>query len=312
MHVKHPVRPSYPMHSRTRTPRAWIGFVSAFSIVAVALSVLAEEQSVHVSEARETRHGWLTHSVKSPFQRGQTEIRVLLPDGFAPKCKSPVLFILPVEPGTQTRYGDGLLEIQNRDLHNRHQLICVAPTFSDWPWYADNQSQPQIRQEAYLLQVVVPFVDRTYPVAERRWLLGFSKSGWGAWTLLLRHPEVFDRAAAWDAPLMMERFGRYQSRDIFGTQANFERYEPARLVRADAASWRTERRLILLGYGNFRDHHRRMHSVLDELKIPHVYHDGPQRKHDWHSGWVAEAVDALAQDQRPSQPEADSSRFERR
>jgi len=30
------------------------------------------------------------------------------------------------------------------------------------------------------------------------------------------------------------------------------------------------------------------------LKIPHAYHDGPRRKHDWHSGWLPEAIKFLA------------------
>jgi hypothetical protein len=28
--------------------------------------------------------------------------------------------------------------------------------------------------------------------------------------------------------------------------------------------------------------------------VAHEYKDGPERKHDWHSGWVAEAVEFLA------------------
>jgi hypothetical protein len=27
--------------------------------------------------------------------------------------------------------------------------------------------------------------------------------------------------------------------------------------------------------------------------VSHEYRDGPARKHDWHSGWVAEAVGLL-------------------
>ena len=70
-------------------------------------------------------------------------------------------------------------------------------------------------------KVVVPFVEKSYPVpakCDSRLLLGFSKSGWGAWSLLLRHPDVFGRAAAWDAPLMMDRFGKYGTSPIFGSQ----------------------------------------------------------------------------------------------
>ena len=53
------------------------------------------------------------------------------------------------------------------------------------------------------------------------------------------------------------------------------------------------KRLILLGHGGFSQPHQQMHALLDELKIPHEYRDGPERTHDWHSGWVSEAVELL-------------------
>jgi hypothetical protein len=33
---------------------------------------------------------------------------------------------------------------------------------------------------------------------------------------------------------------------------------------------------------------------MGRLKVAHEYRDGPRRKHDWHSGWVGEAVEFLA------------------
>ena len=55
-----------------------------------------------------------------------------------------------------------------------------------------------------------------------------------------------------------------------------------------------EKRLSLVGYGGFRNEHQKAHDLMDTLKIAHEYRDGPQRAHDWHSGWVAEAVEWLA------------------
>lgn len=111
--------------------------------------------------------------------------------------------------------------------------------------------------------------------------------------MLLRNPEAFGRAAAWDAPLMMERLGHYGTRGIFETQEIFEAYRPAKLLRKTAEKLRGQKRLVLTGYGNFRSHHQRVHALLEELRIPHEYRDGPQRSHDWHSGWVSEAVELL-------------------
>jgi hypothetical protein len=110
---------------------------------------------------------------------------------------------------------------------------------------------------------------------------------------LLRHPDLFGRAAAWDAPLMMAKPDRYGMGEIFGSQENFEKYRIAKLVENAAADLGKDKRLILLGVGNFRAHHEKMHLLLDMKKVPHVYTDAPLRKHDWHSGWVAEAASAL-------------------
>ncbi|MDZ4685149.1 MAG: alpha/beta hydrolase-fold protein [Planctomycetaceae bacterium] len=234
--------------------------------------------------------------IASPYQSGTSQLRVLLPTDLRPDERVPVIYVLPVEAGTENRYGDGLAEIQQQGLAAKHRVAFVAPTFSQLPWYADHPTDPLIRQETHLLKVVLPFIERTYPVrAERsgRLLLGFSKSGWGAWSLLLRHPDTFARAAAWDAPLMLDRPGKYGSGPIFGDDATFARYRVSDLVRQRAEPLRGEPRLILTGYGNFRDEHTRMHALLDELQIPHIERDGPSRKHDWHSGWVPEAVELL-------------------
>jgi len=266
-------------------------FVGLAGPVAVSVS-----EEVKISKAQRESDGVLVHAVSSPYQGGETAIRALMPDRMEQGERYPVVYVLPVEPGDGTRWGDGLAEVIKHNLHNKHQIIFVAPTFFHLPWYADHPTNPEVRQETYFMKVVVPFVEQTYPVSKQpkdRWLLGFSKSGWGAWSLLLRHPQTFGRAAAWDAPLNMDRLGKYGTTDIFGTQENFESYRPADLLRQNAKKLRVERRLILTGYGNFREHHLQMHSLLDELKISHEYRDGPARKHDWHSGWMAEAVELL-------------------
>jgi len=251
-----------------------------------------------VSERRQDASGWTVHRVQSEFQAGATEIFVLMPDGPAPSEPYGTLYVLPVEAGDGRRWGDAMQEIRRHDLSNRHRLVCVYATFSDLPWYADHPQQATIRQESYFLRVVVPLVERRYPVRRdlaSRLLVGFSKSGWGAFSLLLRHPDTFGRAAAWDAPLAMSAPNRYGMEQIFATQENFERYQITKLLRLRAADLAGRPRLIHLGYGNFRDQHLAIESLLDELQIPHVFQDGPQRLHAWDSGWLVEAVQQLVE-----------------
>jgi S-formylglutathione hydrolase FrmB len=261
----------------------------------------ANEQII-ISAARSNVTGFLNHEVSSPYQTAKTSIRVLLPDELIVGQRLVVIYVLPVEAGAQSQYGDGLTEARKLGLQNKHGVIFVAPTFSHLPWYADHPAKPEIRQETYLLKVVVPFIEKTYPAqadAEHRLLLGFSKSGWGAWSLLLRHPDIFGKAAAWDVPMMMDKAGKYGSGDIFGTQENFANYRIETLLRGNSKDLSQQNeRLILTGYGNFREEHVQAHDLMTELKIPHVYKDGPQRKHDWKSGWVSEAVELLMQNEK--------------
>ena len=219
------------------------------------------------------------------------------------------------------KYGDGLAELKRLDLHNKHSLICVAPTFTHLPWYADHPTDKAIRQETYFVKVVVPFIDRTYQLDEKhrmdassvriqahadgrgvhltsvnkesRWLLGFSKSGWGAWSLLARHPDLFGKAAAWDAPLDMPRFDLYGAAQVFGTQEHFESYRVLPAIQKCPKLKGDAPRLVLTGYDNFRSHHETAHTLLDEGNVPHLYRDGPKLKHTWNSGWVEEAVGLL-------------------
>lgn len=271
------------------------------SLCVLAAPPLVLSDEAVVSEGVRDERGVVVHHVTSPFQAGTTSIQVLVPDA-SDRCEPMrVLYLLPVEAWDGRKWGDALEEVRNNRLHTRHQLLCVYPTFSHLPWYADHPVDLEIRQERYLLEVVMPFVEQHYHVniknqAEQpiRLLVGFSKSGWGAFSLILRHPELFQRAAAWDAPLMQEQPNRFGMGPIFGARENFRRYQISELLAKPAATFLESPRLIHLGYANFREHHRRAERLMNDNKVQHIYHDGPQRRHHWNSGWLEAAIDLLA------------------
>ena len=224
-------------------------------LAAVSFASRAWSCDAGVSPAVSDKSGILVHTVQSEYQSASTKIKVLLPRALEKGNRYSVIYVLPVEPLDGVEWGDGLLEIQKNDLHNKYGMICVQSTFSEMPWYANHPTNAKIRQESYFVNVVVPFIDRTYPTLakrEGRLLLGFSKSGWGAFTLLLRHLDLFAKAVAWDAPLMMKRPDKYGMGEIFGTQQNFEAYQISTLLQKHAAELRRPVRLVHFGYGNFR------------------------------------------------------------
>ena len=237
------------------------------------------------------------HSLRSPRQAGETTVRVFLPDNSDSPAPPRLLLVLPVEAGTENRWGDPAAEVRRIDLANRYNLVVAIPTFSELPWYADHPTDKRLRQESYLLDDVLPLLDRhhgTQSSAGTTMVVGFSKSGWGSWSLLLRHPSIFARAAAWDAPLMQRKPDKYGMGPIFGNQGNFNRYLISDLVKRQAKLLRGHKRLVLTGYfQSFRAHHVAMHRLLTELEVPHTYRDGPKRDHHWESGWLDEAVGLL-------------------
>ena len=236
------------------------------------------------------------HRVTSPFQRGETQVRVLLPKPLVAGRRYPVVYVLPVEAQGNRRYGDGLSEIYARRLHEQYDAIFVSMQFSTLPWFADHPDDSEMRQESHLLKSVIPLVESKYPAdptRKSRLLLGFSKSGWGAWSLLLRNPETFGRAVAWDAPLMMQQVGKYGNGPVFGDQQTFENYRLTDLLEKRKESLRGPPRLMLSGAANFASQHSEMVQLLNRLGVPFLNHPQPVENHEWHSGWVAQSVGML-------------------
>lgn len=285
-----------------------------FPLFVVGFGIADSAVAAEFGPAERGPDGVVTHRVESARQSGPTDLRILLPRQIAPGRRLPVVYLLPVEAGRETRYGDGLEVARQLDVANRFGVICVAPSFAALPWYADHPTDARLAQESYFVYDVLPFVEANFPaLAERRGrlLCGFSKSGWGAWSLLLRHPDLFERAAAWDSPLLMNAPGKYGSGPIFGTPENFSCYEITTLL--DAFARRSEKkccetnccetrccstdvrpRLVLHGYGNFVDH-REVHERLERLGVAHDYRDGPKTPHVWAAEWMEPAIAGLVE-----------------
>jgi putative esterase len=267
-------------------------FLRAFLLVALAGYADVARAEIE-PKPRIDGNGFRCHRVTSEYQGDGAEVKVLLPDKMIEGKKYPVIYVLPVEAKNGKQYGNGLTEIKKLDLHNKLGVICVEITFSHLPWYADHPTDGKIRQETYILKEVLPFIEKHYPVLATRvgrLLLGFSKSGWGAFSLLLRNPGVFEKAVAWDAPLMMAMPNKYGMAEIFGNQQNFQNYQITKLFESRAKDLGKTPRLAIMGYSNFREHHQQAHALMQRLGIAHEFRDEKKSPHTWHSGWVEPSV----------------------
>lgn len=277
----------------------------------VALSMMAAAAGAEAPEGRfDAARGAWQYRVTSPFLAGTNLVEVLLPDALGPAERCRVLFVLPVEEGEGRRYGDPLKVLAGLGVHNRHRLILVVPSFPVAPWYGNHASEAGRRCEDYLVRTVVPLVEGRHPARgtlESRLLLGFSKSGWGALTLILRHPEVFGYAASWDAPLMMteRQFGIWGTDAAFGTASNMAAHLPTVLARERGGPFRERSRIVLAGknlFGTLSDQRfpyvgpsqtEAFHEWLEARGVKHRYDAGLAAPHSWNAKWVGPVVDML-------------------
>ena len=157
---------------------------------------------------------------------------------------------------------------------------------------------------------MIPFIEKRYPVqknAAGRLLIGFSKSGWGAATLLLRNPSTFHRAAVWDAgvrvdtgPMREVERDRRISRD-WGSAKNFESYRLSNLIKTRGKALGSTTRLFYFNVeGPRATGSAAIHRLLVKHEVPHHYVTEPHRRHAWDSGWLPASVACLASQEMPS------------
>jgi hypothetical protein len=244
------------------------------------------------------------HTVETKYQSDKQEIRVLLPDDYREDKSYRVLYVLPVEKGFDQRYGYGLGVLKQMDAHNKYDIIIVQMGFAREPWYGDHATDPKIRQASYLKEFVVPFVEQHYCTVETpegRLLFGFSKSGWGAFSLIFTYPEFFGYAASWDAPMFFDKF-HYSMEQIYGTLDQLNVYRPDLLASKQKKHFQGKPRLVLTGeqgWGrsipapNGGSHTVEMHELLAKEGIKHVYDNRLKVPHRWDEQWMAPTLEAL-------------------
>jgi Putative esterase len=233
---------------------------------------------------------------------GPQELRILKPTNPAPGVAHNFLFVLPVELGLGTTYGDGLQTLLGINAQNQYNLTIIEPTFGTNPWYADNPSDSNVQYETYMTQDLVPWVEKNLATTgtEQNWLIGFSKSGYGGQDLILKHPDIFALAASWDFPADMSSYAGFgaDSEAGYGTDANFQanyRLTTA-FVDAHKAPFLNQNRIWIGGYADYQADDTDYAALLTSEGIAHTTETPTSMAHRWDSGWVPIAMAALYQD----------------
>ncbi len=228
-------------------------------------------------------------------------LRVLLPSHPEVGMAHNFIYVLPVEPGLATDYGDGLDTLQALDAEDQYNLTIIEPTFGADPWYADDPDNASEQYETFMTELQ-PWVQQTFGTSghEQNWLIGFSKSGLGAQDLILKHPDLFQLAASWDFPADMSSYAQFGQSSInaYGSDANFQanyRLTQA-FVDAHRGPFTSANRIWIGGYDVFQTDISDYDALLTSEGVLHTTGPSQLMAHTWGSGWVPEALAALSQD----------------
>jgi hypothetical protein len=304
-----------PVMNRS-TQHGWNKCVSQIGALLVIWEVIFYSQVAQSSETFGAGSGTadlqiagvLDYSIASSYQlAGQSTILRVLAPSAGVNSNTRFLYVLPVQAGLPTTpnynpaYGDAMAVAQQLRLNDVYNVVVVAPSFNQTgpdPWYADNPTNGAIRQESYIVNHIVPFVDGLYAQAQgQRLLLGYSKSGWGALNLIFQHPDTFAAAAVWDAPLMMDAIpSPYPGANaVFQTNQNFQdNYRLDTHLTAYASAFLSSNRLwigINPSGQAFDPQTRSFEQLLTADGIEHTLSVSDQLlPHSWSGGWVPDAM----------------------
>jgi hypothetical protein len=250
-------------------------------------------------------------TVTSPFQQGGNRIEFLLPSHRDPARRYPVVYCLPVNDGTQGKWGHPLTVATQHELADRLNVILVCPAYAITPWFGDNPMRPEVRQSSYLTEVVVPLVEARLPAlaeARSRYLVGFSKSGHGALGIFLRHLDRFAKVAVfetWFGQPDASQWAGWGFVDCYGTRESYDAWNPQRLIDEQKAllAKGASRIVVLNGGPGARFGSEALLAQVRDLHVPFTHIADGGWSHTWGSGWLPLAVTALLADRdEPGHP----------
>lgn len=165
-------------------------------------------------------------------------------------------------------------------------VIVVYANGGAGSWYADSVNGKWLA-ETTIIRELIPHIDSTYrTIASRsgRAIQGMSMGGGGTMKLALKYPDLFSSAVSFApsfrnaAEMDLEGAQRESFARMFGGDADrFMAEHPAAHLRKNLEQVRG--RLAIKFFIGTKDKPvllagtRRFHALLDELKVPHEYHE---------------------------------------
>ena len=240
-----------------------------------------------------------TIAVYSPSMKKTLKAAVSFPSSYINgTSRYPVVYLLH---GGSGAFSDWHQKVTEKGIVNQmaeeHQVLIITPGVGPASYYYDSPLLDSVRYETYMIQELIPFIDKNYRTLaqkESRAITGLSMGGHGAITLATKHPSLFTAAGSMSGVMNIDtdlwkvgedfrnlrKKGQIEMLGKINYKAPlFNPYTAVGLV--DQLKNQDISLIIDCGVDDFLiETNRQMHLLLMEKKIDHEYIERPGA-HTW-------------------------------
>ncbi len=206
---------------------------------------------------------------------------VIVPNNYKKsKKKLPVVYLLHGYSGNYATWVKSFKEVGQQV--DKYEFIVIGVDGNYSSWYFDSPIDTTFKYETYVIDELVPFIDKNYKTIasrEGRAISGLSMGGHGALYLSFKHQEVFGAAGSMSGGVDFRPFPeKWDIKKRLGSITEFpENWEKNTVVNMLELVESNKLNLIIdCGVDDFFiDVNRELHTKMLSLKINHDYIERP-------------------------------------
>ena len=222
-----------------------------------------------------------TIQVFSPSMNKNIKTCVIVPDNYKKsKKKFPVVYLLHGYSGNYATWVKSFKEVSQQV--DKYGFIAIGVDGNYSSWYFNSPIDPTFKYETYIIDELVPFIDKKYKTIasrEGRAISGLSMGGHGALYLSLKHQDVFGAAGSMSGGVDIRPFSeKWNIKKRLGAINDFpDNWEKNTVVNLIELNQNNNLKLIIdCGVDDFFiDVNRELHQKMLALKIDHDYIERP-------------------------------------
>ena len=222
-----------------------------------------------------------TIQVFSPSMNKNIKTCVIVPDNYKKsKKKFPVVYLLHGYSGNYGTWVKSFKEVSQQV--DRYGFIAIGVDGNYSSWYFNSPIDPTFKYETYIIDELVPFIDKKYKTIasrEGRAISGLSMGGHGSLYLSLKHQDVFGAAGSMSGGVDIRPFSeKWNIKKRLGAINDFpDNWEKNTVVNLIELNQNNNLKLIIdCGVDDFFiDVNRELHQKMLALKIDHDYIERP-------------------------------------